>query len=165
MWLFNVLLQTVNQNINIMCLEAGPRLCTGAGGMDVWGVPGDRRRLLALQLSNTNAICVKLVESAPSGGERVGLRHPQKYPQKYHSVALSCKHTFPLSGALKKEKCKVCILGEIQPGAAVVNVNHNWTSSHSGKVTEDGGEFLIFTDCWQWYSGRPFHSREKLGAD
>lgn len=53
MWLFKVLLQMFNQNVNSMCVEVGPRLCVGAKGMDVRGVPRDLQRLLALQLSNT----------------------------------------------------------------------------------------------------------------
>lgn len=43
------------------------------------------------------------------------------------------------------ENAKCATWEPIRSGAAVVNVNHNWASSHRSKVNEDSGELLIFT--------------------
>lgn len=50
MWLLKVPPQMFNQNINSVCLEAGPRLRAGAVGMDALEIPRDRQRLLAFAI-------------------------------------------------------------------------------------------------------------------
>lgn len=68
-----------DQNINSMCLEVGPRLCAAwcKGRNGCAGSPG----------GPTDAICVELAESAPSGGERSEFVI-HSFRQKHHFVAL-----------------------------------------------------------------------------
>lgn len=81
-----------NQIINSMCLEVGPRLCARAGGMDVRGSPKGQAEAFGLAIfEHTNAICVELAESAPSGGERSEFVI-HNFRQKYHFVAIPFTH-------------------------------------------------------------------------
>ena len=106
-----------------------PTVCTGPGGVDVCvGVGGGASRgtdrgFWLLQLCNTQMQYVSYYLKVLHQ-ERLGVCHQTEVSLggSYPSRVLS---THPIMTFTRKEKCKVCNLEEIQPGAAVVNVNHN----------------------------------------
>lgn len=76
-----------NQNINSMCLEVGPRQCWCCGDGCAGSPEGAAEPFGFAIFRRTNAICVELAESGPSGGKRSQfVIHNLR--QKHHFVAL-----------------------------------------------------------------------------